>query len=136
MDIYKGEVRAYKKCGKCHLGAVMIESEGYDEKKYGQITFQHRKHEKTYLNQEKKRILCADCHHEYKDGKNIWKEGDRVKKCGAGDCHDPLKTVGKKQYKLRIAYHKNCKECHKTIKKVDNSKDAPYKKCSGCMKSQ
>jgi hypothetical protein len=133
--IYEKEPRAYRKCGKCHIEVVMIENEGYKKDKSGPVKFQHRKHEIKYLNLEDKNIPCTECHHEYKDGKNIWKEGDPVKKCGAEDCHDPLKKKDKKNHKLQIAYHKNCKACHKAIVKAGKKKpkQAPYRKCSLCM---
>lgn len=137
-DVFKGEARAYKKCDKCHLGSIMIENEGYKKDKTGPVKFEHRKHEKTYLNLEDKRISCKECHHEYVEGKNIWKEGDTVKRCGSVDCHDPLKKKGEKQYKLRIAYHKRCKECHKAIIKAGKKKphEAPYTNCTKCMKTK
>ena len=137
-DIFKGEPRAYRKCDKCHLGALMIENGGYEKDKTGPVKFEHRKHEKEYVDLEGKRIACAACHHEYKEGKNIWKEGNTVKRCSTKDCHDPLKGKGEKQYKLRVAYHKKCKECHKAITEAGKKKpdEAPYKSCAKCMKSK
>ena len=72
-------------------------------------------------------VQCADCHHVYKDGKNVWKEGDTVQKCS--ECHDPKKNTkkdGAKVMKLQNAYHRNCKNCHKKEKK------GPFKKCNEC----
>ncbi len=114
---------------------VLIQGKDYKKDKKGPVKFQHKKHQEEYLNLDDKKIDCTECHHEYKDEKNVWKEGDPVKKCGVEDCHDPLKKKGKKQHKLQIAFHKNCKECHKTIVKAGKkkAKEAPYKKCVKCM---
>ena len=46
----------------------------------------HKKHAADY------KVKCADCHHEYKDGKNVWKDTDPVKKCSV--CHDPEEKKG------------------------------------------
>jgi hypothetical protein len=98
---------------------VCISEKGYKADKKGPVKLSHKKHSTDY------KAACADCHHEYKDGKNVWKEGDPVKKCSA--CHDPLAKKGNVD-KLQVAYHKNCKDCHKQ----DTSKKAPFKKCNDC----
>ena len=131
MGIYKG-LRESQTCGKCHVQELIIENDLYQEDKMGPVVFQHQKHVKTYLNLDGENIPCEECHHEYIDGKNTWKEGETVKNCGTSDCHDPLEKDGDKQVKLRTAYHLKCKVCHKDIAKSDNKKDAPYIKCSGC----
>jgi len=100
---------------------IMISNEGYKSDKKGPVKFSHKKHI------EALKIACTDCHHDYKDGKNVWKEGEPVKKCAA--CHDPLEKKGDVD-KLNTAYHNNCKECHK--KAVADGKEAPYKKCNEC----
>ena len=102
---------------------VTIQEEGYKKDKKGPVILSHKKHTVEY------KVACADCHHEYKDGKNVWKEGDPVKKCS--ECHDPLKKQGNAM-KLQSAYHKNCKNCHKALVTEGKSKTAPYKKCTGC----
>jgi len=108
---------------------VKIENEGYKSDKKGHVNLSHKKHQVEYINPDGNKISCAECHHEYKDGKNVWKEGQPVKKCG--DCHDPKKKVDKVK-KLQLAYHSNCKNCHKALVKAGKSKNAPYKKCTGC----
>ena len=130
--IYRGEPGAYKDCGKCHLQGVQIENRGYEKDKMGPVTFQHRKHEFKYMNLDGKRIGCTECHHEYVDGENVWTEEEDVKSCGTGGCHDRLKTEGDKQYKLRNAFHRKCKICHRDVRKAGKSEVAPYKKCSSC----
>ena len=94
---------------------------GAGKMKKGKVVFSHEKHGKDYA------VTCAECHHVYEAGKNIWKEGDEVKKCK--DCHvlEDTKTAdGAKVMKLQNAFHKNCKDCHK-----DKDK-GPYKKCEEC----
>jgi len=102
---------------------VTIENKGYQKDKKGPIKLSHKKHHEEY------KAACTDCHHEFKDGKNVWKDGDPVKKCI--DCHDPLKKKGKVM-KLQNAYHRNCKNCHKEVIAKDATKKAPYKKCTEC----
>jgi len=101
---------------------VMIGNDGYKKDKKGPVKFTHKKHAADY------KIACTDCHHEYKDGKNVWKEGDPVKKCSA--CHDPSKKDGKVM-KLQNAYHRNCKNCHKDLGK-EGKPTGPFKKCNDC----
>lgn len=98
---------------------VLIENQGYKSDKKGPVKLSHKKHSTDYG------VACVDCHHDYKDGKNVWKEGDPVKKCAA--CHDAEKKEGNVD-KLMNAFHKNCKDCHKEKK----DKNAPYKKCNDC----
>ncbi|MBW1797223.1 MAG: cytochrome c3 family protein, partial [Deltaproteobacteria bacterium] len=77
---------------------VVIENENYKKDKKGPVKLSHKKHSTEY------KVACADCHHEYKDGKNCWKEGDPVKKCS--ECHSPLREEAKKAEvkKLQNAY--------------------------------
>jgi len=102
---------------------VTIENKGYKKDKKGPVKLSHKKHSVDY------KVACTDCHHEYKDGKNTWKEGEPVKKCS--ECHNPLKKDGKIK-KLQNAYHRNCKNCHKEVIAKDASKKAPFKKCTEC----
>jgi hypothetical protein len=91
----------------------------YSDDKKGPVEFNHLKHSKDY------KVACTECHHVYKDGKNVWKEGDEVKKCST--CHDPEKDQGNAK-KLQTAFHTDCKECHKK-----SGKDtAPSSKCNDC----
>jgi hypothetical protein len=101
---------------------VTIENEGYKKDKKGSVHLSHKKHGSEYG------AVCTDCHHDYKDGKNTWKEGDPVKKCI--DCHDPNKSVGEKK-KLQLAFHDDCKECHKEAKKAGKD-NGPTTKCNDC----
>ena len=98
---------------------IMIENKGYKSDKKGPVKLSHKKHAADY------KVKCNDCHHEYKDGKNVWKDADPVKKCSV--CHDPEEKKGTAD-KLQNAYHKNCQGCHKELK----GKEAPHKKCNDC----
>ena len=110
---------------------IDIKSKGYKKDKYGAIKFSHEKHQDEFKNPKGKPIACSECHHDYdKGGKNIWKDSDPVQKCV--ECHDPKKS-DKKKKKLQLAFHKNCKDCHKKAVKAGITKDAPYKKCADCM---
>ena len=101
---------------------VNIENKCYAKDKKGPVPLSHNKHVNEYG------AKCSDCHHDYQDGKNVWKEGDPVKKCV--DCHDPNKSEGNVK-KLQTAYHGNCKDCHKEAIAA-GKKNAPYKKCTDC----
>lgn len=94
----------------------------YAKHKKTLVTFTHKKHNTDY------KIPCNDCHHAYKGGKNVWKEGDNVQKCAA--CHKEAKAPKVKEgekgpsKKEKIkkyhysAIHENCKGCHKDLKKA------------------
>jgi hypothetical protein len=87
------------------------------------VKFDHKKHVQDY------KIACTECHHVFKDGKNVWKEGDPVQKCDA--CHNEPTITGemklppeKQKLNLKIAFHKNCQGCHMALKKKDPAKYA------------
>lgn len=104
---------------------LSMEAEGYTKKR-GPVNLTHTKHVEDY------KIACADCHHEYEDGKNVWKEGDPVKKCS--ECHlvrDPDQPAQEGDIlHLQLAFHKNCRDCHKDMKK------GPTNKCNDCHAPQ
>jgi hypothetical protein len=99
---------------------VVIESKDvFTAPKKTPVTFSHEKH---------KGATCTDCHHEMKDGKNVWQEGQEVKKCSA--CHK-LKAQDK-VVKLEAAYHEKCAGCHKKMKDA-GKKNGPLKaQCVKC----
>ncbi|MFZ5586979.1 MAG: cytochrome c3 family protein [Thermodesulfobacteriota bacterium] len=85
-----------------------------NEKVFGKLTkvpveFSHLKHNVDY------KIACDKCHHVMKDGKNVWKEGDKVQKCA--ECHKSPKQDEGGVKSLYNALHKQCKDCHKEAKK-------------------
>ena len=98
--------------------AFTMKSSVYKTQKKLHQPFTHNKHAKDY------KIACADCHHVYKDGKNVYKEGDPVAKCET--CHtDPEKPKKPKDGELTKeqkiashywAIHENCVGCHKALK--------------------
>jgi hypothetical protein len=92
-------------------------SDVFKQPKKSPVTFSHEKH---------KGAKCADCHHEFKDGKNVWQEGQEVKKCSA--CHK-LEAEGN-VLKLEKAYHDKCQNCHKELKK-EKKKTGPTA-CTKC----
>jgi hypothetical protein len=105
-------------------GEIKLKNKGYKKDKKGSVKLSHKKHNVDY------KITCVDCHHVYKDGKNVWEEGDQVDKCSK--CHDAKKKNKKtKAKKLQNAYHKNCKNCHKALAK-EGKKTGPFKKCNKC----
>ncbi|MCU0575116.1 MAG: cytochrome c family protein [Syntrophobacteraceae bacterium] len=94
------------------------------------VPFTHKKHAEDY------KIACADCHHVFKDGKNVWKEGDPVQKCE--ECHTNAEVQGEaklppeeKKLNLKLAFHNNCQGCHKKLKKDKPDTTAPIT-CTGC----
>ena len=100
---------------------IIIEGKGYKKDKKEPVKFSHGKHIKDIG------IACVECHHEYKDGNNVWTEGNEVKKCE--ECHNPDKSEGNVK-KLMVVFHKNCQTCHK--EKKDQGLEAPDKKCENC----
>jgi hypothetical protein len=93
-----------------------------EKPKKGAVLFSHKKHAVDC------KIACTDCHHVYKEGKNVFKKGDPVQKCSA--CHDPVKSEGNVK-KLMLAFHKNCQGCHKELEAAGKP-TGPTKKCNDC----
>jgi hypothetical protein len=110
---------------------VTIQSKLWKTDKYGPVKLTHKKHAEDY------KIPCQDCHHVYKDGKNVWKQGEKVQKCD--ECHTCVKTgkalkdatPDEKKLSLYNAFHDNCKGCHKKHNTETQTKDAPTK-CTDC----
>jgi hypothetical protein len=101
---------------------IFINNQVYKPDRKGPVYFSHAEHAEGYVD------ACDACHHDYKDGKNVWQEGQPVQKCAA--CHDPQKREGKVR-KLNIAYHKNCKGCHRELA-GEGGTQAPYRQCTDC----
>lgn len=109
---------------------VTIKSKVYTKHTKPLVKFTHKKHATDY------KIACNDCHHVYKDGKNVWKKGDAVKACDS--CHNVGKGAAqlspeekKKLASPELALHKNCKDCHTKAKA--QGKNAPVA-CNQCHK--
>lgn len=107
--------------------AFKIKDPIFKKHKKSPVNFTHKQHSVDL------KIKCTECHHVYKDGKNVWKDGDKVDDCSS--CHnDPKKDKkvdGVKVYSARNAYHKNCQVCHKAFKKNNKKSKAPTK-CKQC----
>jgi len=114
---------------------MTMESKVFAKHKKALVSFGHKKHNVDY------KIGCADCHHVYKDGKNVWKEGDEVQKCDA--CHSEAKAPKAKEGEPKLskaekikkyyysAIHENCAGCHKANKKKGMEKPGPVS-CKEC----
>jgi len=108
---------------------ITMDSKVYAKHKKSLVVFSHHKHNVDY------KVACDDCHHVYKDGKNVWKEGEAVQKCDA--CHSGAKAPKEpklsKEEQIKgyhySAIHENCKVCHKAAAK--EGKAAPTK-CGEC----
>lgn len=64
-------------------------------------------------------LECTDCHHFYRNGKNVLdestlEEGNSRIKCS--NCHRRKKI--RRRYNLRDAFHLQCMGCHGKLKKV------------------
>ncbi|MBN1226750.1 MAG: cytochrome c3 family protein [Deltaproteobacteria bacterium] len=111
---------------------IKMESKVYPKHTKSIVTFPHKKHAVD------KKIACTECHHVFEDGKNVWKEGDEVKKCDA--CHSETKKpsdlkVSKAENIKRFHYtaiHANCRGCHSDLKKK-NEATGPTT-CNDCHK--
>jgi hypothetical protein len=112
---------------------IKMDSGVYKKHKKAIVTFSHKSHYEDY------EIACKQCHHEFKDGKNVWKKGDAVQNCDA--CHDEAKaprgsdapklTKEEKITKYHYsAIHENCKGCHKDLKR--DGKDTGPTSCNHC----
>jgi hypothetical protein len=103
---------------------VIEHKDEYDRARQGPVELTHKKHAEDYG------TACADCHHVYEDGKNVWQEGDEIHKCI--ECHDANENQGNAK-KLQTAFHANCKDCHKEAADAGNE-NAPVRKCTDCHK--
>ena len=109
---------------------IAMESDVYSTHTKPIIKFTHAKHAEDYS------IGCAECHHDYQDGKNIWKQGDAVLKCSG--CHSEAKKakdvkMSKEEQMKKYHYtaiHANCKGCHTALKK--EGKDTGPTTCTKC----
>jgi hypothetical protein len=102
---------------------VVIKATLWTDHTKSPVMLSHKKHAEEY------KVSCTDCHHVYKDGKNTWKEGDKVQKCQ--ECHNEPTIKGEKKLpkdkqklNLKLAFHNNCQGCHKKLKKADKTKYA------------
>jgi hypothetical protein len=117
---------------------ITMDSKVFKKHKKTLVNLSHKKHNVDY------KLACTECHHIYKEGKNVWKEGDEVKKCDAKGCHSKAKAPKAKKGEKKLskkekamqgyyysAIHENCVGCHKDLKKADATKPVPTK-CTEC----
>lgn len=118
---------------------ISTENTYQKEKGYEQTSFTHKKHAEEYKNAQGQNIACNDCHHVYKDGKNIWKKEDAIEKCSS--CHKGNQNLSLKNaeklprdkmvQEISWAYHQNCYTCHKAYKESNKKSTAPLA-CAKC----
>jgi len=77
-------------------GEITIKSDAFTKYKKGAVQFTHKKHNVDY------KVACAECHHVFKEGKNVFKKGDPVQKCS--ECHDAVKSKGKVKKLICLLY--------------------------------
>ncbi len=65
------------------------------------VWFSHRRH-------EGKRLACEQCHHDYLGGRNLWHQGQPVRRCQA--CHGLRPQA--QRLDVKNAFHRQCKGCH------------------------
>lgn len=109
---------------------ITIYAKLFTEHTKGPVKFTHETHKKNY------KIACNDCHHVYENGKNVWKKGMDVDKCEV--CHNEPTVKREKtlppdlqKKNLKLAFHNNCRVCHRKIKSENPDIKAPTT-CSGC----
>lgn len=107
------------------LDTITINNEGYSKDRKSPVVFEHKMHAHDY------EISCWNCHHEYKDGENIWAPWGTTKRCI--ECHDPVEAKGTTS-KLQKAYHVNCKNCHQEMA-IFGEKSIAYRECNTCHTS-
>jgi hypothetical protein len=113
---------------------VVIKASLWETHSKGPVELTHDKHAEDY------EIACAECHHVYENEINVFKEGDFVQKCQ--ECHNEPTQKGEKKLtpdlkarNLKLAYHKNCRNCHRQVKKEDQDKKPPVT-CKGCHQAK
>ncbi len=109
---------------------IVLLSKLWETHTRGAVKLTHENHIKVH------KIRCSECHHVYEDGKNVWEEGMPAAKCET--CHNELTVKGEKKLppddqkkNLKLAFHNNCRGCHKEVKKENPETKAPLK-CSQC----
>ena len=108
--------------GSTDLDVIIIDNKDYKKDRKGPVTFNHKKHAWEY------KVFCWQCHHDYKEGENVWAAWGTTKKCS--QCHNPIIEQGAAM-KLKKAYHVNCKTCHKELA-VFGEQPSEYRKCNRC----
>ena len=101
---------------------ITLDYKNYEKERKAPVQFTHRKHAGEY------KIFCWECHHDYKDGKNIYSAWGKTQKCN--DCHDPVEKQ-EKAMKLQTSFHLSCKNCHEE-RAIYKKEPRAYRKCVKC----
>ena len=111
-------------------GEMVIKDPAWEEHTKCPVSFNHTTHAEEYD------LACTDCHHKYENGENVWEEGDPA--CPCSSCHTNLVIKGEKRLpeaeqklNLKLAYHDNCVDCHRALKKENRDTAAPTT-CTQC----
>ena len=104
------------------LNEININYKGYAKDRRGPVPFPHLYHAKEYG------IACWDCHHDIKDGENIWVPWGETNPCIT--CH-PAQTKKPEDISLQRAFHYGCKRCHLKMAGEGTFTEDP-RKCSSC----
>jgi hypothetical protein len=83
------------------------------------VQFSHRVH-------EARGVACTQCHHDYQGRRNLWQQGQPVKKCQA--CHGLRPEA--RRLDVKNAYHRQCKGCH--LRLGQQGRQAGPITCRGC----
>ncbi len=70
------------------------------------VAFSHRRH-------EARGVTCVKCHHVYQGKRNVWRQGQPVKRCP--ECHAFFPKG--EQPDLKNALHLQCKGCHLKLRR-------------------
>ena len=79
---------------------------------------------------EEEPALCLGCHDEMASHSRSTHGHSGLEGGSCSACHDPQKRDGRVR-KLNIAFHKNCKGCHRKLA-GEGGTEAPYKQCTDC----
>ena len=99
-----------------------LESQSFQRREKGPVLFRHQSHEAA-------RIACTACHHDYVNGRNVWRQGQPVAACA--ECHQVRPQAG--MLDLKNAFHRQCKGCH--LKTRQQGRRAGPSRCEECHRS-
>jgi len=108
------------------LEVIIIDNPVYEKDRKGPSRFEHMKHARDFG------ITCWECHHDYKNGENVWSPWGETRKCA--ECHDASEKIGKVE-RLQAAYHLKCKKCHEE-RKIFGEGRLVYRKCVVCHEAK
>lgn len=108
---------------------IIINSTLYPKHTMPLVKFPHMKHFDDYG------YDCTECHHIYKNGVNVWTDGDET---SCQICHNEPTVKNEKRLSLpqqklnlKLSYHGKCIGCHRKYNHENNKKVAPIT-CQDC----